>query len=229
MVKMRVATSVLGDKRVGRFVNLVTLDSKTTIQEAIDMHYVTGKASVIEGLVKAVFKAMSDGIKKDGKGRAIDEYVSINAFPKGGYMADACDELDRSTLKVNLRAKMLKQFMVPAEDWSYIFGNEVINFLLESITTGEVLGEIVLGEDVFINGRDIELADGDTVSYRIPDTGVEGTFEASDLTSDATRITVPKELLADLVTEDNDGLRIDWAVKIGNRTAQKSATLKYIG
>ena len=193
------------------------------------MHYVTGKASVIEGLVKAVFKAMSDGIQKDGKGRAIDEYVSINAFPKGGYMADACDELDRSTLKVNLRAMMLKEFKVDASTWSFIFGNEVINFLLESITTGEVLGEIVLGEDVFINGRDIELADGDTVSYRIPDTGVEGTFEASDLTSDATRITVPKELLASLVTEDNDGLRIDWAVKIGNRSAQKSATLKYIG
>ncbi len=192
------------------------------------MHYVTGKASVIEGVVKAVFKAMGDAIQKDGRGRSIDGYVSINAFPKGGWMADPCDSLDRAKLKVNLRAKMLKEFKVDVSTWSFLFGNETVNFILESITTGETLGEIVLGEDVFINGRDIELAEGDTVSYRIPDTGAQGTFGASDLTSDATRITVPKELLASLVTEENDGLRIDWAVRIGNKSAQKSATLKYV-
>lgn len=229
MVKMRVATNVLGDKRVGRFINVVLLDSKTTIKEAIDMGYVTGKSTAIEALVKAVFKAMADGIRKDGNGRAIDNFVSINAFPKGGYMADPCDELDRSTLKVNLRAQMLKQFDVDASAWSFLFGNETVNFILESITTGETLGEIALGEDVLINGRDIELADGDTVSYRIPETGESGTLGASDLGSGTNRITVPHELLAELVTPTNDGKRIEWSVRIGNRVAQKSATMRYNG
>lgn len=41
MVKMRVATNVLGDRRVGLFVNVVQLDSATTVKEAIDMGYLT--------------------------------------------------------------------------------------------------------------------------------------------------------------------------------------------
>lgn len=229
MVKMRVATSALGDTRVGRFANLVTLDSRATIQEAIDYHYVTGKASVIEGLVKAVFKAMGDGIQKDGNGRAIDGFVSINAFPKGGYMADACDDLDRASLKINLRAKMLKEFRVDPSAWSFIFGNETVNFVIESITTGETLGEIVTDEDVFINGRDIELADGDTVTWELVDGSVSGTVAPEHVTSDATRITVLRDALQEIHDPACDGKQIRFSVRIGTRIAMKSALVKFNG
>ena len=119
MTQMKVATHVLHGRRVGHFVDLVTLGSRETLKEALDYGYVTGKESSLATVAEGVFKAMIDGIRKDGNGRKIDDFVSINAFARGS-LKDICDELDRANVKVSVRARMLKEFKVDTTQWSFI-------------------------------------------------------------------------------------------------------------
>ena len=92
MVQMKVATMTLNGCTVGRFSDLVTLGSDATLQEALDYGYVTGKKTSLAAVAEGVCKAMIDGIKKDGNGRKIDDFVSINAFARGS-LKDICEEL----------------------------------------------------------------------------------------------------------------------------------------
>jgi hydroxymethylpyrimidine pyrophosphatase-like HAD family hydrolase len=99
---------MLGEQRVGRIEDLVTLDNDTTIQEALDYGYVVGKKESIKQLVSGVLKAMVDGIKKDGDGRKIDNFLSINAYARA-YLKDVTDDFNRLNGKIALRARMLKE------------------------------------------------------------------------------------------------------------------------
>ena len=97
------------------------------------------------------------------------------------------------------------------------------------ITTGERLGEIVLGENVKLNGKELTMGEGDSVSWSVPETGESGTVGASFITSDATRITIARDGLQELFDAANDGKTIVFTVRIGNKKSVKSATMKYVG
>ena len=228
MTQMKVATHVLNGRRIGHFVDLVTLGSRETLKEALDYGYVTGKETSLATVAEGVFKAMIDGIKKDGNGRKIDDFVSINAFAKGS-LKDICDELNKANVKVSVRARMLKEFKVDTTQWSFIIEGSTGTFLIEVITTGEKLGQIVLGEDVKLNGKELTLGAGDTVGWAIPETGDTGSVDASFITSDATRITIARDGLQELYDATNDGKTVVFTVKVGNRKAVKSAVMKYVG
>ena len=58
MNQMKVATHVLNGRRVGYFVDLVTLGSAETLKEALDYGYVTGKESSLAAVAEGVCKAM---------------------------------------------------------------------------------------------------------------------------------------------------------------------------
>ena len=171
---------------------------------------------------------MIDGIKKDGNGRKIDDFVSINAFARGS-LKDICDELVKQNVKVSVRARMLKEFKVDTTQWSFIVEGSTGTFQIEVITTGEKLGEIVLGENVKLNGKELTLGEGDTVSWSVPETGESGTVNASFITSDATRITIARDGLQELFDAANDGKTVVFTVKIGNKKSVKAATMKYVG
>ena len=111
MNQMKVATHVLNGRRVGYFVDLVTLGSAETLKEALDYGYVTGKESSLTAVAEGVCKAMIDGIRKDGNGRKIDDFISINAFAKGS-LKDICDELTRANARVSVRARRLFYFRI---------------------------------------------------------------------------------------------------------------------
>ena len=228
MNQMKVATHVLNGRRVGYFVDLVTLGSAETLKEALDYGYVTGKQSSLAAVAEGVFKAMIDGIRKDGNGRKIDDFVSINAFARGS-LKDICDELDKANVKVSVRARMLKEFKVDTTAWSFIIEGSTGTFQIEVITTGEKLGEIVLGENVKLNGKELTMGEGDTVSWAVPETGESGTVASSFVTSDATRITIARDGLQELFDAANDGKTVVFTVRIGNRKSVKSAVMKYVG
>ena len=228
MVTMKVSTMSLNGRTVGRFSDLVTLGSDATLQEALDYNYVTGKKSSLAAVAEGVFKAMIDGIKKDGNGRKIDDFVSINAFARGS-LKDICDELAKANVKVSVKARMLKEFKVDTAQWSFIIEGSTGTFQIEVITSGEKLCELVLGENVKLNGMELTLGAGDTVSWAVPETGDTGTVAASFITSDATRITIARDGLQELFDAANDGKTVVFTVKIGNKKSVKSATMKYVG
>ena len=228
MNQMKVATHVLNGRRVGHFVDLVTLGSAETLKEALDYGYVTGKQSSLAATAEGVFKAMIDGLRKDGNGRKIDDFLSINAFARGS-LKDICDELTKANVKVSARARMLKEFKVDTTAWSFVFEGSTGTFIIEVITTGEKLGEIVLGENVKLNGKELTLGEGDSVSWAVPETGETGTVGASFITSDATRITIARDGLQELFDAANDGKTVVFTVKIGNKKSVKAATMKYVG
>ena len=226
MVTMKVMTGMLNGHRVGRFTDLVTLGSEETLREALEYGYVTGKASSLAAVAEGVLKAMVDGIRKDGNGRKIDEFVSVNAFARGS-LKDVCDELEREGVRVSVRARMLKEFKVDTAAWSFIVEGSTGTFTIEVVTTGEKIGEIVLGEDVKLNGKELAMGAGDVVEWSVPETGSAGTVDAQYVTSDATRITIAREGLAGLVDAANDGKAVVFTVRIGGRKAVKSATMRY--
>ena len=228
MTQMKVATGVLNGRRVGHFVDLVTLGSAETLKEALDYGYVTGKESSLAAVAEGVFKAMIDGIRKDGNGRKIDDFISINAFARGS-LKDICDELTKANVRVSVRARMLKEFKVDTTQWSFIVEGSTGTFQIEVVTTGEKLGEIVLGENVKLNGKELTMGADDSVSWAVPETGLSGTVGSSYVTSDATRITIAHDGLLELFDAANDGKTVVFTVKIGNKKSVKSATMKYIG
>ena len=194
----------------------------------MDYGYVTGKESSLAAVAEGVCKAMIDGIRKDGNGRKIDDFISINAFAKGS-LKDICDELTRANARVSVRARMLKEFKVDTTEWSFIIEGSTGTFSIEVITTGEKLGEIVLGENVKLNGKELTMGEGDSVSWSVPETGESGTVGASFVTSDATRITIARDGLQELFDAANDGKTVVFTVRIGNKKSVKSATMKYVG
>ena len=226
MVKVIINAHDLNGRNVGQIVNLESLDGDATLHEAIKRGYVTGKEPVLASIVEGVLTAMVDGVNKDGNGRKIDGYLSINAY-LANRLADICDEINRKNAKINLRARMLKEFKIDTSGWTIIVEGSTGVFQLEVVTTGERLGEVVTGKDVLLNGKNLTLGEGDTVSFSVPEMGVERTVSASNLTSNASRITVARDGWQDLFDEDYDGKTVVWTVKIGNKVARKTAVVRY--
>ena len=224
-MRCKIVTHMLNDRRVGRIADLVTLDNDTTIQEALDYGYVVGKKESIKQLVSGVLKAMVDGIKKDGDGRKIDDYLSINAFARA-YLKDVTDDFNRSNGKIALRARMLKEFLIDVRDWSFIVEGAVGQLDITSITTGRKIGEVDLGQNVSLNGKGL---DGEVaVAWKVDETGETGTVGAPYVTNDETRITIARDGLQELFDETNDGKTLVFTVTIGNKKAVKSAVMRYV-
>lgn len=223
--RLIIATHVLNGRRVGRIANLKTLDDDATIKEAVVNGYVVGKPEVIRAQTCGVLKAMLAGLQRDGDGRKIDGYLSIHAFPKG-KLADVTDEIVPGSLKVNARARMLKEFKFDPSDWSFVVEGSTGTLTVYVISTGEKAGEIVLGEDVMINGTELAMGEGDTMSWEVPELSRHGNVNASDITSDGTRITIDGDALAQLAGDPAaDGKQIVFTLKIGGKKAVKTAIM----
>lgn len=221
-----IATQVLDGRRVGRIANMKSLDNDATLKEAVDYGYVVGKPEVVKSQVGGTLKAMLAGIARDGDGRKVDGYLSIHAFPKG-KLADVTDEIAPGSIKVNARARMLKEFKFDYSNWSFTIEGSTGSLVVFAVSTGEKAGEIVLGEDIKINGKELAMGEGDTLSWEVPDLSRHGNVSASDITSDGTRITVDGDALAPLAGDPAaDGKVIVFTLKIGGKKAVKSAVMR---
>lgn len=227
--KLKIATSLLGDSRVGQIVDNPGLDSDATIQEAIDYGYVVGKPDAIKTLVNGVLKAMKRGIETDGNGRKIDEVFSLQPYAVGS-LADVTDPVTKDRIGVVVRARMLKQMKLADGVFSFIIEGSTGALRITVITTGEEEGIIVLGKETQINGFELEMKEGDTIAYAIPETGVTGEIDRSLATSSDSRITLAESALAALAEDPaNNGRDIVFTVKIGGKKVVKSATMRING
>ena len=224
---MKITTHVLGDNRVGQIVENPGLDSDATVQEAIDYGYVVGKKEVVKAQAEGVLKAMFEGVEKDGNGRKIDEVISLQPFATGS-LADPTDDITKEAIGARLVARMLKQMKLDSSSFSFIIEGATGALRITVITTGEDEGVIVLGEEVKLNGMEIKMGEGDSISYRIPESGVTGGIAPETITSEPTRITLAAEALAALAADPaNDGRDIVFTVKIGNKKIIKSAKMRF--
>lgn len=223
---IKITTHVLGDNRVGQIVENPGLDSDATVQEAIDYGYVVGKKEIIKAQAEGVLKAMFEGVEKDGNGRKIDEVISLQPYAIGS-LADPTDDITKEAIGARLVAHMLKQMKLDSSAFSFIIEGATGALRITVITTGENEGVIVLGEAVNFNGMELLMREGDSISYRIPESGVTGEIPFASITSEATRITLAAEALAALAADPaNNGRDIVFTVKIGNKKIVKSAKLQ---
>lgn len=224
--KLKIATSLLGDSRVGQIVDNPGLDSDATIKEAIDYGYVVGKPDAIKTLVNGVLKAMKRGIETDGNGRKIDEVFSLQPYAVGS-LADVTDPVTKDRIGAVVRARMLKQMKLADGVFTFIIEGATGTLRITVITTGEEEGVIVLGEETQINGFDLEMKEGDKITYVIPETGVTGEIDRSLATSSNSRITLAASALAALADDPaNNGRDIVFTAVIGGKKVVKAAALR---
>jgi len=223
---MTVVTNLLNGRRVGRFANRKTLNNDETIQEAIDGGYVVGKKEIIGSTTKGVLRGMVMGIQKDGNGRKINEFISLQPYAKC-YLEDVTDSVTKDNCKVRVVARALKEMKPDTTGWSFgIEGASSETLNVTSISTGEVVNEIVVGEAVDINGFGLSMASGDTLKWSVPGTEKTGTVADAKITSAWTRITVTGDALSELASATYNGKLIVFVLKIGSKTVSKSATLR---
>ena len=225
----KVAAHQLGDKTVGRIVGLKTLGDAEIVDEALRKAYVSGQANVILGNFCGVMKSMTDSSRRDGNGRKIDSFCSIQPWIKG-RLEDPTDPLDKSKVKVVLRARALKEMGIDVSNWTFVIEGTTGVVIVHAISTGETVGEIVLGEQVHVTGKELAMGEGDTVSWSIPEAGRHGSVNPTKVTSDATRIILAADAFSGIVPgPELDGKTMVLTFTIGNRKAVKSAVLRYVG
>lgn len=221
--KMRVATHMLGNKRVGAFVDLKNLDTDATVQEALDKGYVVGKKELVVSAVSGVIRSMAANISKDGNGRKIDGIVSIQPSVKC-KLPDNCEPVTKDNVEAKLRARVLKEGAIDTSGWSFTVEGATEGLNVTTITTGEVLGEVVIGEAIDINGTGLNLGATDTITWTAETQS--GSIAAAKRTCSETRITTAADVLASLTGGEWDGKAIVFTIVSGNRRAVKSATLR---
>lgn len=219
------ATHDLSGRNVAQIIDTKGLNHDETVKEAIDYGYVVGKAEVVSGIAKGTLKAMKDGVEKDGNGRKIDEYFSLQPSIRG-RLEDPTDPVTQGKVVVELIARALKQLKIDTSDWTILIEGSNGAFSINVVSTGEKSGEVLVGEDIHLNGIGLILGENDSVSWKVLETEVEGTIAASKLTSDWTRITATGDALAELNDPANNGKTIVFTVKINGKRAVKTAILK---
>lgn len=221
--KMRVATHMLGNQRVGAFVDLKNLDTDATVQEALDKGYVVGKKELVVSAVSGVIRSMAANISKDGNGRKIDGIVSIQPSVKC-KLPDNCEPVTKDNVEAKLRVRVLKEGAIDTTGWSFTVEGATEGLDVTTITTGEILGEVVIGEAIDINGTGLNLDATDTITWTAETQS--GTIAAAKRTCSETRITTAADVLASLTGGEWDGKTIVFTIVSGNRRAVKSATLR---
>ena len=223
---MTVVTNLLNGRRVGRFANRKTLSNDETIQEAIDGGYVVGKKEIIGATAKGVLRGMVVGVQKDGNGRKINEFISLQPYAKC-HLDDPTDPVTKDNCRVRVVARALKEMQPDTSGWSFALegaSSDTLN--VTTVTTGEVIGEIVVGEDVDFNGFGLTMGEGDTLRWSVPGTEKSGTVADAKIESAWTRLPVTGDALAELASPEYNGKTIVFVLKVGNATVSKSATLK---
>jgi len=225
--KMKVQTHLLGDKRVGSFVDLKSLDTAATVKEAIDKGYVVGKQDLVVSTVSGVVRSMVAGISRDGDGRKVDGIVSLQPSIRC-KLADSCEPVTKDSVEAKVRARVLKEGQVDTAGWSFAVEGSTGSLDIQSITTGEVMDEVVIGEAIDFNGTDVNLPASATMSWTATDgTQVKtGEIAAAQRTCTANRITTAANVLASLTGETWEDKTIVFTITSGGKKAVKSATLR---
>lgn len=202
----------------GRFVGLKFKTDNEVVDEAMRLNYVSGSKHTILANFAGVFKSMMDGVKRDASVRKIDEYLSLTPWSKC-RIDDPCLNPKPGDIKVVMRARPLKEMRLKAKGWTIIIEGSDGSITIDSISSGETLGEIIEGEAIIFTGANF--TEPTALTWEIPETGDKGEIDVSTLRYDATTISADG-----LTIEGAEGKVIKFTLRMNGKKAMKTALYK---
>lgn len=217
MTVMKVSAHEISDSSglVGQFVGLKQKTDNEVVDEAIRMSYVSGQKHTILANFAGVMKSMIDGAKRDLNLRKIDEYISLIPWAKC-RVKDPCESPSHDDIKIILRARPLKEMRLNTKDWTIIIEGSDGTISINTISSGETVGEILEGKDIVFTGANFTAPTA--LTWEVPETGDKGEVEVSTLRYDATTLTVPG-----LTIEGADGKVVKFTLRMNGKKAMKTA------
>ena len=167
------------------------------------------------------------GRRNAGKSTLVNALTGQEIAIVSDVAGTTTDPVSKDNCKVRVVARALKEMQPDTSDWSFAIEGATSDTLsISSVTSGEVIGEIVVGENVDFNGFGLAMGEGDTLKWSVPGTEKSGTVADAKIESAWTRLTVTGDALSELASAEYNGKMITFVLKVGNATVSKSATLK---
>lgn len=220
MPVMKVNAHEISEKAglAGRFVGLKSKTDNEIVDEAMRLNYVSGSKHTILANFAGVFKSMMDGVKREASIRKIDEYLSLTPWSKL-RIDDPCLNPKPGDIKVVMRARPLKEMRLRTKGWTIIIEGSDGAITIDSISSGETLGEIIEGESIVFTGANF--TQPTALTWEIPETGDKGEIDVSSLVFDATTLTAPA-----LSIEGAENKIVKFTLRMNGKKAMKTALYK---
>ena len=206
-----------------------TIPLDGAIDAAIEAHYAIGQKEFIRNGVIGTMKSMAAGVRRDGRPRSIEGFLTVYPVFKGPVNLEK--GFDPAVNKVQIRARLLNELELDISNWSFedvTPGKKA--FKLNSVKAGAVLNVVEVGEKIAVNGENLpSTAAGEElrVHWEVEGTDKSGDIPAAKMTSDVGRADIAADALAELASPAYDGKRIVFTARGNFSTAKIAATLRY--
>ena len=207
-----------------------TIPLDGAIDAAIEAHYAIGQKEFIRNGVIGTMKSMAAGVRRDGRPRSIEGFLTVYPVFKGPI--DLEKGYDPEVNKVQIKARLLNELELDISGWSFedvTPGKKA--FKLNSVKAGSVMGVYQIGQIGNLNGSDLPSTDkGEElrVHWEVEGTDKSGDIPAAKLSSDVGRADIAADALAELDSEEYDGKTIVFTIRGNFSSGKISATLKYV-
>ena len=206
-----------------------TIPLDGAIDDAIEAHYAIGQKEFIRNGVIGTMKSMAAGVRRDGRPRSIEGFLTV--FPVFKGPVDLEKGFDPAVNKVQIKARLLNELELDISNWTF---EDVTpgkrSFKLDSVKAGAVLNVVEIGEAIAVNGQEMpstKAGEELRVHWEVEGTDKSGDIPAAKMTSDVGRADIAADALAELASEEYDGKTIVFTVRGNFSSAKISATLKY--
>ena len=207
-----------------------TIPLDGAIDDAIEAHYAIGQKEFIRNGVIGTMKSMAAGVRRDGRPRSIEGFLTV--FPVFKGPVDLEKGFDPAVNKVQIKARLLNELELDISNWTF---EDVTpgkrSFKLDSVKAGAVLNVVEIGEAIAVNGQEMpstKAGEELRVHWEVEGTDKSGDIPAAKMTSDVGRADIAADALAELASEEYDGKTIVFTVRGNFSSAKIAAKLKYV-
>ena len=181
------------------------VDLDGIVDFAFDRGYIYGiKREAAKSVVRGLFDSIVAGIKKDGRTRRIDDYISFRLKVHGRF-EDAHDEFDPERHSLSLAVTPLKVLRPSFKDVEATNPDHKRQFRIYSAMAADIEGcsnhHVVWGRDILVKGADFPLDDALSVSIHAKGGAVGG---------ERTVVCEPR-----ILSRSDAELRLAWPAELG--------------
>ena len=207
-----------------------TIPLDGAIDAAIEAHYAIGQKEFIRNGVLGMMKSMAAGVRRDGRARSIDGFLTVYPVFKGAV--DVERGYDPAVNKVQIRARLLNELELDISNWSFedvTPGKRA--FKVGTVKAGSVIGVVETGSVIEVNGDGLpstKAGEELRVHWEVEGTDKSGDIPAAKITSDVGRADIAADALDELADAEYDGKTIVFTVRGNFSSAKISAKLKVL-
>ena len=213
-----------------QLVDKQTVPLDGSIEAAIEAHYCVGQKTFIAAAFFGTMKSMAAGVRRDGRPRRIDGFLTVYPVFKG--KVDLARGFDPKVNKVQIKARLLNEMELDITNWSF---EDVTPgkkpFTLDSVKAGAALGVVEIGQVIELNGQDLPATESGEelrVHWEVEGADKSGDIPAAKLTSDVGRADIAADALDELKSAEYDGKTVVFTVRGNFSSAKIAAKLKYV-